>query len=259
MAVAFASATTSPTNGIVVGCNPDTTISRADLDFDDSTELTYTGGDHTSLTTINPDGLTGLQAIFPSHCTYGMDTQTVSSYSTPHCLVYDSTEAAWCYMVYRAQDQSIMLFGSILEPSADANTYGTAQIYGAISTTTGYGGIAHTQAEVNAFDTLGASQDYDISVSNTLDGDNYIVSGGADDGKLNWRRVDVINGTGGAGIKGTLKPQICCETGIYRDGRFFQRPIDFGAYGPVVRYTESCAVFWEEGARIFPSYAVNNP
>jgi hypothetical protein len=254
-------ASTSPGAGIVIGCNPDTSISRADLDFDDALNLTYTGGDFTTLSTINPDSLTGLQAIFPSHCTYAMDVSIAGTYPMPHAIAYDSAEGAWLYAtkINGTGYESYLMFGAVLEPSADANEYGTVYVWGQITSTSG-ARCPHQYAEVSAFDPSGTRQVYDLSVSATLTSANYKVSGGADDGKLNWRRVDVINGTGGAGIKGTVKPHLMCEVGIYRDGTFYHRPITFGAGGePVVCYTESCAFFWAEGVRLFPSYYVYNP
>ena len=63
---------TSPGNGVVMFFNPDTTVAEPDLDFDDATEMTYSGGDETSLTTVNPDSSGGIALFRPSHCTMGL-------------------------------------------------------------------------------------------------------------------------------------------------------------------------------------------
>ena len=257
--VAFASASASPGSGLAILHNPDTTISRADLDFDDATELTYTGGDYTTLTTVNPDSLAGLQAISPSHATYGMTTDLHGNDRCAHCLGYDSTAKVWLYAMETSAGTSgsegYVMWGPALDPSADANEYATLYVWGSRSSTTGMRGIAHTYAEVNAFDPGGTSRDYDLSPDEDLDSGNYKVSGGLDDGKLNWKKVEVNNGTGGSGVKGHVKENLFVEIGIYRDGGFRLRPIQFpDTANPVVCVTESCAIWWEDGARLFPSY-----
>lgn len=253
----FASASTSPGSGLAWLWNSDTTISRADLDFDDATELTYTGGDFTALTTLNPDSLAGLQALSPSHATYGMTTDLVGPYRVAHCFGYDSTAQTWLYAIEGAggNNSAFGMWGPILDPSADANEYGTLYVSGTVNMTTDFRGIRHQYAEVNAFDPGGTSRDYDLSPDDDLDSTNYKVSGGGEDGRLNWKKVEVNNGTGGSGIKGHVKDGLFVEIGIYRDGQFKSRPIQFpDTDNPVICYTESCAIWWEKGARMFPSY-----
>lgn len=257
LTLAFASASNFPGAGLTIGVNPDTSVSRADLDFDDATALTYSGGDFTALSTVNPDSLVGLQAIFPSHCTYAMSTNTSSLYRGAHCTGYDTTEGVWLYMRQNTtgEDTALCVWGACLDPSADANEYGTIYMYGSDDNFTGLGGFQHTIAEVSAFDPTGTLRDYDLSPSEGLDIGNYKVSGGAEDGDLNWRKVSVDNGSGGSGIKGHVKESVLVEIGIFQDGSFNRRPIDFpDTANPVVRYSESCAVWWEDGARLFPSY-----
>ena len=254
----FAAASTNPGSGLTWLWNPDTTISRANLDFNDATELTYSGGDFTTLSTLNPDTLAGLQALSPSHATYAMTTDLMGTYNVAHCLGYDSTAKAWLYCIEDTTpgEMCFGMWGPILDPSADANEYGTLVVSGvrnpsAVDTR----GIQHTVAEVNAFDPSGTSRDYDLSPDEDLNEGNYIVSGGAEDGRLNWKKVQVDNGTGGSGIKGHVKEALFVEIGIFRDGQFQKRPIQFpDTANPVICYTESCAIWWEDGARMFPSY-----
>lgn len=261
--VAFASASTSPQAGLTVGCNPDTTISRVDLEYDNATAMTYVGGDFTALATLNPDSLAGLQAIFPAHATYAMSTDLVGSFQVAHVLGYDNTAAVWLYMNEHATQDSrnICMWGPTLDPSAggDTNEYGTVYVYGTQASTQDFRGFSHQFAEVHAFDPGGTDREYDLSPNEDLDSGNYKVTGGVDDGKLNWKKIEVNNGTGGSGIKGHVKENLMVEIGIYRDGQFKLRPIEFpDAANPVVCYTESCAIWWEAGARMFPSYVSYN-
>lgn len=264
LGVAFASASTAPNAGLVLGLNPDTSISRADLEYDNAAALTYTGGDYTALVTLNPDSLAGLQEIFPAHATYAMSTDLEGAYHVSHALAYDDVTNVWMYVMSgtSANELNIAMWGELLDPSGggDTNEYATLYVHGTMATTQNGRGISHTHAEVNAFNGSGVSQDYDMSPTETLDTLNYKVSGGVDDGKFNWRKVLVDNGTGGSGEKGHVKEELFVEIGAYRHGSFKLRPIQFDdAEKPVICYTESCAIWWEAGARMFPSYTEFNP
>lgn len=257
----FASASTAPQAGLTIGVNPDTTVARANLDYDDATELTYSGGDFTTLTTINPDSLAGLQAIFPAHCTYAMSTDIFGQYNVAHCLGYDSTAEVFLYATetQTSGGAAFVLWGNVLDPAADANEYATIHVAGSITTTQNARGIGHAIAQVSAFDPGGTLREYDFSPSESLDLGNYAVSGGGEDGRFNWKKIEVNNGTGGSGIKGHVKESVMVEIGIFRNGLFKLRPIQFpDSANPVICYTESCAIWWEDGARLFPSYYVYN-
>jgi len=256
--------TTSPANGIVFSYNPDTTISRADLDHDDA-NLRYTGGDFTSLTTVNPDTLLGLQAIIPSHCPYGIDNAilTAASENPPWSMTYDSEEEAFliCQRHTTSSYGSIVMLGEIITPTnaGDTSESGLAHIYGDISSAAARGYV-HTYAEVSAFDTGGTRRDYDIVPTEDINVRNYKVVGGPDDGKLDWRPVPVTNGTGGSGAKGFLKEALACEIGIYGSGHFYSRAIKFpDAAHTMVCYTVSMAFFWEDGIEKFPGQSNWNP
>jgi hypothetical protein len=246
--------------GYALGVNPDTSISRANLDFNNATELTYTGGDWTTLTTLNLDSLAGIQALFPSHCTLALTDMWVSTSRTSRCLGYDDEEGVWLYATNDcANAEAYVMWGPLLDPSADANEYATLRLYGSRSATFERG-IGHTYANVSAFDAGGTLRTYDLSPDNDLTINNYKVAGGAHDGKLNWKKVEVNNGSGGSGVKGYVKEEYFVEVGIFRDGTFFQRPIQMPDDAhPVVCMTESCAIWWEDGARLFPTYFVWNP
>lgn len=245
--------------GLFVGANPDTTVSRADLDYDDTAELTYSGGDWTSLSTIDPNTLLGIQAVFPSHCTLAASDTSMSNYRVSRCLGYDNTEGVWLYAVNDpGSSEYWALWGPLLDPSADANEYATLLLSG--SNSTAYErGISHQQLSASAFDAGGTRRTYDLVPDNDLDKDNYIVTGGAHDGKLTWKKVEVANGSGGSGIKGHVKEQYLVEIGIYRGGSFYRRPIKFPtADTPVLCITEGLAIWWEDGQRMFPSYYLFN-
>jgi len=243
-------------SGLVFGANPDTTVARVVLDFDDATALTYTGGDFTALTTVDPSTLLGLEALFPAHCTYAMETSVEERYHVAHCLGYDSDSAVWMYCQSDTSDSlRFVMWGPILDPSADTNEYGTLHIAGDPTTGNDGRGISHSRAQVHAFDPTGVARVYAINPAWDLDINNYKVSGGTEDGRLNWKKVEVSDGSGGSGIKGHIKEEFMVEIGIRNDGRFRLRPIAFPDEDhPVICYTDACAIWWEKGARMFPTY-----
>jgi hypothetical protein len=255
MQVAFASASVSPLAGLVVGVNTDTTIARADLDYDTPATLTYSGGDFTTLTTINPDSLGGIQAILPAHCPYGMTNDTgASTTAVSHALGYDDTLGVWAYMATQLNHDRIAwcTWGkNIIDPLTGSDGVGMAYVWGQDSDR----GYASTYKEVNARDAGGTWRDYDLAPTNGLDAGNHKITGGGDDGKLNWRPVSVENGTGGSGQKGFMKPGILVEIGLFGAREFFRKPIQFpNVANPVICYFNAMAIWWEDGARMFPSY-----
>ena len=265
MSVSFAAASASPGSGLVFGANVDTSISRADLEYDNLAAMTYSGGDFTPLTTFNPDSLAGLQALFPLHSPYAMDTHVVNGlYRTAHCLGYDSDEECWLFMSAGSgsEFQGHCLWGPIIDPSAggDTNEYGLLYVYGEVGTATDNRGIGHTQRQVNAAGADGTWQDPLFSTTGLLNVNNYKIAGGPDDGKLNWRKVQVDSGNMGGGIKGHIKGNLFVEIGPINDGRFLKRAIEFPDVDhPVICYTHQCAMWWERGQRMFPSYVRYNP
>ena len=248
-------------NGLSVLVNTDTTVSRADLEYDNAAAMTYSGGDFTELVTLEPNTLTGLQALKTSHSPYGAaaSSSTQVGLGMLASIGYDDVAGVWAFMSNSSASTSQghwSCWGDVINPSS--GSFETALVYlgGSIS----YRGFLQTNKEVHAKDPGGTWRDYDLAPTSSLNSGNYKVSGGADDGKLNWKAVSAENGTGGAGVLGFVKPEFLVEIGLYNDSMFRYRPIDFPtADKPVVCYFQGLAVWWAEGDPFFPYVPSYNP
>lgn len=242
---------TTPQNGIVFLYNPDTTTSEPNLDFDDATELTYTGGDGTALSTIDPDSLAGLQALNPSHCVKGLsfeDFSTTDGWYMPFDFCYDDSRLVWNIVAPAGMDRGtwyIGMMGNAADPGASG---GSSELVTFRATVTSGSSSAGAPSPISAyaFDSGGTERLYEVNPTNSILETNYQVVGGADDGKIDWKAVPIENGSGGSGNKGYFHDDMVVEIYPYDDSRYTFRVAERpDADNPVVKISDSFAIFWQ--------------
>lgn len=250
--VATVGSTSIQKNGVVMLFNPDTTTAEPDLDFDNTTDLTYTGGDGTALTTINPDSSAGLALLRPSHCTMGISFEEMfingDGVYVPFAFCYDDELKAWRIQAEQGKNKAVRyecMFGEWIIPSGgDTNKVGTLKSKWTGSTAAAFG---ETHAKVYAFDAGGTERLYDLVADEDFDTSTYKVQSGANAGKIDWKVVDITNGSGGSGTKGTTDEEAIVECFPFDDGRFLDRPLEMpDSDHPVTKSTASLAFFWQD-------------
>lgn len=257
--------TTAPGNGVVIIFNGDTaTNGEPDLDFDDTANLTYTGGDDTDLVTINPDSLVGLAELRRSGMTFGVSFEEsfTSATTTPiGSMCYDD-ERGMLFSAFTKQhlfcDRLIAVQGACGRPGAGGTG---AQMTIKVETQTTLSNLSNpTHMKAYAFDGGGTERLYDLTPDEDLDDTTYKVASGVDAGKLDWKVVTVTNGSGGSGTYGTTHEEAVVEIGVFNDGRFHNRALQMlDADHPVVKLTDSCAFMWARDAVLPLTYGTGNP
>ena len=259
--------TTSPGNGIVMIFNPDTTVAEADLDWDDATALTYTGGDGTALTTINPDSIGGLAALRPSHALKGIEYSTLFTSSTGLYVSFDmcyNPDLNTWFVHTKAQGAEttryVSAFGEFIVP-----TGGDTNKNGVLKAKTSHSGFSMGTMEycaVHAFDGGSVERVYEVTELEIFTRLNYKINnpGSPDHNKLDWRAPLVTNGSGGAGTKGDLHEEFCVEAYPFADASFKGRPIFMpDATKPLFKYSEGLCFMWKQGVSLPGSYSRGGP
>lgn len=256
-----AGGTTNPQNGVVFLFNPDTTTAAPDLEFDNATEKTYSGGDGFALTVVNPDSLAGLAALRPPHCRVGVSfeepfSNSAAGYYSAIALVYDDELLTWAVYSNQRADWStsfIAMFGDWIVPQGgDTDPLGHLRLQ-FTRTANNVGTIQH--AKVEAADAGGTERTYDLVPQVLFDEDNYVISSGPNIGKIDWRNVTITNGTGGSGTKGTTDERACVEVFPNNDARFTGRPQEMpDAARIVAKQTDTLAFLWQNNYELPLSY-----
>lgn len=201
--------TTSPQAGFLIAYNDDVSGSAATtVAFDDLTALTFTGGDF-SASSLDLD-TAGAPAAIRNGSIYGADFSTSSSALRPSTFTFDDDSARPALLSMLGQDRNVIrgsLLGRILNPA----TGGDTNEQGLWHFLSSGGGVSTTSTRGFAFDLVSAIQEYSIQFPEILKEDAIVDDGGTD--KLNFRHINFVSGSGGAGTKGSIKRELAVMSG----------------------------------------------
>lgn len=217
-------------------------------EFDDLTELTYTGGDDTALSTLVPETSAGLQAIRPADQLPGVDitsiAQNSSNASSGFWMCYDDELDTWCLFSTTDHDRSVVMLGKWIEPAdTDTDRRGLLRLRGNKSSAIDHFDVS--TSVVDTFDAAGTQTRYTFDRQEIWTTSNWLIATGANAGKVNWRLVE-INGAGG--VKGHGAAKAVVEATPYDNGAFIDYGIEmFDADHPSVVMLAGLAVLWQAG------------
>lgn len=243
--------------GWAVYVNPDWSTDTFAMEFDDATELTYTGGDYSHVPSNLPaDNSTKADAFMPS-TDWPRGARFGASSNEPNDLlfIFDEDEPALLLAQTAGADSDfsiVAMLGDILTTpggSGDTRTQGTAWVE-VKNTANEAGEPSHGEGYVDAFDSAGARvHDYNWQPAKTYTRKNWFVDvGGTKEAK--WKAVAVGNSSDD---KGWLKTSLARELGSFNDSihhrELWNAP---SSSKPMVKITNAVALMYAPDVQVFP-------
>lgn len=233
--------------------NPDIATNTAadDINFDVTDALTFSGGDFTT-SGVEFNTAPNLAKLRPAHAPYGLQTPSGLPWVRA-CVTFDDVRASALLLVETGAAGAFCfgVMGLCCDPNDGADTNTALTWHHNVSWSAGE--LVVGNGEAYAFDVGGTLRDYDLDTSGDSFGldDALIDEGGTD--KADWRVIQLINGTGGAGTKGTLMEQIAVRIGP-EAGHDHGRPYKlFDDDNTLVKYTARYAFMHEANTLFFPA------
>ena len=248
--------------GIGVYYNPDyaTSSMTRSFGFNDTTNLTYTGGDFTSVTTpplTDSDVLNNWLPVGGVKYPKGFIFYSNISSIDPMTMMFILDDALDTMAIYQAGGSNdvylvvteIALLGrSAILPYIVTDTYTQGGVWWSLAPSDGNLGT-HTYAYANGFSEAGtrihdyAHQYYESYTHlNQVDGS----------GNIKWRTIPLSSASDTA--KGTIHPDLALEIGAYNSfssmpGTIYNLP---SAAAPMMKYTASAATMYAQSLPRFP-------
>lgn len=241
--------TTSPSNGLVVIYNDNVAGSAASsIGFNDLTALTFTGGDF-SASGLDIDSSAGLTAL-RNGSVYGFDFSTIGVNYIPYSFTFEDDATRPSLSVLAGESRDALYYGingRIVTPALGGDTNQQALMQGFVSNNEPSG----SRGAFAFASPSGTLQAYQLEYPAIGEEDTYINDAGTF--KYNFRFVNLINGTAGAGTKGSIKREIALITGPTTTYQSITRNVGFLSNGqPMFKFVNDLAFMHEDGVIPFP-------
>jgi len=250
---------TSSGFGLNVMFNPDYASDTFDMKFNDSTELTYTGGDFGTSSAL-PANSTSKANIFLPNTDYPRGITMIQSGSesvngSDIFLCFDEDEEALDIMMSQGSSKNpdfICKMGNILDPDDVGDTYTQGMMWietTATSTQNTSGNPDHDEGYVDCFSSAGSRlYDLELVFRKTLTQDNELTVGS----KFKWYPVEVSNG---GAMKGHLKGNLGREASAYNAREYYLQLFAEDPASPTITFmkvTDALLMKYPNGVPPFP-------
>lgn len=251
-------------NGVIIFFNPDiATYSAAttDIGFDDTTALTFTGGDFTAITfdyetTGGTDKMRGNSVNNP----YVMDTTvySASSFQRRCAVCFEDVEGSMAFYIESGWGTDDARGAWCVFSKTGLNLNNSSDPTSWFVTSGWFGGNGKTAGNyAYAQDASGVLQTYTLAKPGEFNYHDHIIEESSGD-QPDYRYLRLEDGTNGAGTKGAVKKEIMVIVGPANQGEI-GKPHKFDTDDPsdtaVVKFSSDVAFFWEDGySKIFDHY-----
>lgn len=250
----------SPTSryGTAIYYNPDYATDTWDMEFDDASALTYSGGDFSHVPTWLPADTTGKANNFMPSTSWPRGVSFNFSDPTPadRFFVFDEEDGFLMACNTNAGDSDfyqVALLGDVLKtPDGSGDTYTHGTVWVQVTTpTTEAGDPSQGEGYVDGFTSAGARKyNYNLAATGPdYTRSNWFIEDGGEK-KARWRAVAVSEGLND---KGWLKTSVARQLGVFGDGahhrELWAAP---SSSRPLVKLHSRFAFAYPAGVEVFP-------